>query len=596
MPHYHNDSEVIKNLFGDRLAQERGEQESRQRAQLESRIDALKSQLTQSAVDSQVYIDLANGYAVLDDYAATLDTLRTAAARFPLDGEVHYALIRRLQKYGLDEEALAAGERACRLVPDDFALRLNYHLYLPKLYDSEPEIHRWHRRYTQGLEQCIAACDLETREGALRAAGGFSRYANFFLAYQGFDDIPLLRCYGEFVHRVMAAAYPHWSQLPAVPPARSEPRVGFVSAFFRSHTVGQHFLGWLTERDRTVYRAHCYYLGDVQDSITEEYRRASDSFFQNRDLETMCAAIQRDQPDVLVFTDVGMDPIVSQIAALRLAPVQCVAYGHPVTTGLPTMDYFISGELMEPPDPQQFYTEKLVTLPNLGICYAKPIIPRAFLTKTRSDFGLPADAVVYLSCQSLFKYLPQYDHLFAEIALAVPNARFVFLGPNELRRRAFLRRLERAFSAAGLRAADFCCVLPEQSSFDYWNLHLVADVFLDTIGWSAGRSALDAVGCGLPIVTLPGRIMRQRQASATLSLLGVGETIARNETDYTKIAVRAGKERQWGKETVSKIESGHRCFSQRSTLRALENLVCGFVPNADEAIGSLWKIGDPVHD
>ena len=60
---------------------------------------------------------------------------------------------------------------------------------------------------------------------------------------------------------------------------------------------------------------------------------------------------------------------VVMLAALWLAPIQCASWGHPDTTGLPTIDYFLSGELMEPPDADEHYTERLVRLPNLAIYY-----------------------------------------------------------------------------------------------------------------------------------------------------------------------------------------------------------------------------------
>ncbi|WP_257237152.1 hypothetical protein [Nostoc sp. 'Peltigera malacea cyanobiont' DB3992] len=120
----------------------------------------------------------------------------------------------------------------------------------------------------------------------------------------------------------------------------------------------------------------------------------------------------------------GMNPQTLQMAGLRLAPVQCVAWGHPVTTGLPTIDYFLSSELMEPENGQEHYSEKLIRLPNIGVSYPKPYIPPVI--KTRSYFQLLDDAVIYLCCQAPFKYLPQYDFIFAEIARRVPQAKFVF--------------------------------------------------------------------------------------------------------------------------------------------------------------------------
>jgi predicted O-linked N-acetylglucosamine transferase (SPINDLY family) len=74
---------------------------------------------------------------------------------------------------------------------------------------------------------------------------------------------------------------------------------------------------------------------------------------------------------------------------------------------------------MEPENAQSHYSEQLVYLPNIAISYPKPIIPEP--KKVRTEFKLRDDAIVYLSCQSLFKYLPQYDYVFAAIAQRVPK-------------------------------------------------------------------------------------------------------------------------------------------------------------------------------
>src|SRR5204863_2242617 len=100
---------------------------------------------------------------------------------------------------------------------------------------------------------------------------------------------------------------------------------------------------------------------------------------------------------------------------------------------------------------------------------------------------------VYLCCQQLCKYLPQHDHLFADIAKAVPNAQFVFVSPNQTLTTDFKRRLETSFAAAGLDAADHGVVLPEQSRVDYWNLHLAADVFPDSVDWSGRNTTMEAI-------------------------------------------------------------------------------------------------------
>src|SRR5262249_27726786 len=181
---------------------------------------------------------------------------------------------------------------------------------------------------------------------------------------------------------------------------------------------------------------------------------------------------------------VGMDQMTPRLAGLRLAPVQASSWGHPETSGLPTIDYFLSSELMEPPEADAYYTEKLVRLPNLGIAYVPP--PIAASSVTRATLGLGPDTVVFWCCQHLPKYLPEFDGVFARIARQVDNARFVFIASprGEEVTHAFRRRLARAFAAEGLDAARYVVMLGRLMTADFVGVARISDVFLDSIGWS----------------------------------------------------------------------------------------------------------------
>jgi predicted O-linked N-acetylglucosamine transferase (SPINDLY family) len=200
------------------------------------------------------------------------------------------------------------------------------------------------------------------------------------------------------------------------------------------------------------------------------------------------------------------------------------------------------------------------------------------MIKTRANWGIPEDATVYLCCQSLFKYLPQNDRIFATIAHSVPKAKFVFIGRRGVPCSKFWIRLQRAFSAVGLNAGDYCLLLPDQSYFDYWNLNLVSDVFLDSVGWSGGMTSLEAIACGLPIVTLPGKFMRGRHSYAMLTQLGITETIAVSETNYIDIAVRLGLDNTWRKSIVQRIGTNNeRLYSDVRNVRSLEQFIEGVI-------------------
>ena len=293
-------------------------------------------------------------------------------------------------------------------------------------------------------------------------------------------------------------------------------------------------------------------------------------------MDEICTSVRAMELDFLIFLDVGIDPLMTQLAALRLAPIQCLAWDHPSTSGLPTMDYALSSELAEPVGAEIHYTETLVRLPGTGVSYTKPRIPFPLLRKIRADFGLDDNSVVYLCCQSIFKFLPGNDDVYVEIAKRVPNAQFVFVNSNSLVRTDFESRLGKSFAQSGLSLRHHYLMLSHMTHVDYWNLQLVSDVFLDSIGWSSGGSIHDAVACGIPVVTLRGDIMRARQGLAILTQAGIPETIAMNKRQYIDLAVKLATNteyrRQIALETKEKKES---LFSDRRVTPALESFLMG---------------------
>jgi predicted O-linked N-acetylglucosamine transferase (SPINDLY family) len=248
-----------------------------------------------------------------------------------------------------------------------------------------------------------------------------------------------------------------------------------------------------------------------------------------------------------------------------------MAWGHPITSGLPTIDYFLSSDLMEPETALFHYNETLVRLPNISVCYEQPLVSEP--TITRADLGLREESVIYLCCQSLFKYLPQFDYIFPQIALQIPQAQFAFISHSVTAITAqYKTRLERAFASFRLNSEDYCVILPRLERVDYFNLNLVSDIFLDTLYWSGGNTTLEAIACGLPVVTCPGEFMRSRHAYGILKMMGVTQTIAKNEAEYIEIAVRLGLEPDWRQEIVQKIYERHsRLYNDRTCVTALES-------------------------
>jgi protein O-GlcNAc transferase len=522
----------------------------------------------------ETYIEIAQCHRKLKVHEAAIAILADGIKHCDFHARLRLSYIHLLAQCNRTREAIAAAHEASLLLPQEFLWKVKEACLLPIIYQSPEEVDRYRRRFTEGLLRLSGELRLDTpdeKRGALSAIGN---HVNVHLGYQGRNDRELQVQYGEMVHRIMAANYPQWTVTLPVPSAPSDGalRVGYISSRFRNLSATKYFLGWLRGHRQDKFAVYAYHAGGKTETTTGEVRRASRHFRQLSDsLEESCKAILADQLHILVFLDVGMAPVMTQLAALRLAPIQCAAWDQPVTTGLSAVDYFLSSDLAEPEDARDHYSETLIKLPGTGTCYQKPVIPTVLLNKTRRDFRIREDAAVYLCCQYAFKYPPDQDDCFVQIAKRVPNSQFVFLTPNVFVARDFRERLDRAFSAAGLRAGDYCVLLPEVERFTYWNLNLLGDVVLDTLDWSGGVSTFEAIACRLPVVTLPGKVMRGRQSYAILKQLGVTETIARDKADYVEIAARLGLDRQWRDSVVEKMIANYSLlYSDKRCVEALE--------------------------
>jgi protein O-GlcNAc transferase len=519
--------------------------------------------------------NLGSAHQAKDEHERAVECFRRARELAPKVALFPLNLGNTLLDMNRTEEAIDQYRQASELDPDLLEARWHQRLALPVLYEREEEIGEWRARFREGLGRLIEETPVteETAPAAFRAVGSMT---NFFLAYQAQDELELQRRYGEFVHRIAAVRYPKWTRpRPMHRPGKDgRIRVGFVSAHFRYHAATRMALNFIREGDREAFKYYCYHTGAAHDDFTEHFRGCADEWYENaRDIEAMAKRIASDRPHVLIYTDIGIQASITALAALRLAPIQCVLWGHPVTSGSPVIDYFLSSDLMEPADGEARYSEQLIRLPNLGVKYVRPELPAD--PKSRVELGLPAtgEAVVYLACQSLYKYLPQHDHLFVDIARRVPGAIFAFTAARSRTITGqFRARVGRAFAEAGLDAERHCRILPRlDPKTDFLALHMASDVCLDTLDWSGGNTTIESLTAGLPVVTLPGRFMRGRHAYAMLRMIELEETIASDKDEYVEIAARLGLDEAYRNAVAEKVRAcSDRIFDDPTPVRALE--------------------------
>lgn len=359
----------------------------------------------------------------------------------------------------------------------------------------------------------------------------------FYLPYAVDDVRALQQRFGHLAADATIARYGE-AAIPKVAPAGGERiRLGIVSAHVREHSVWKIPLrGWLAGLDRSLFDVSLYDVGGSTDVVTAAAGGLVESVHHGpRSTAAWRELILADRLQALIHSEVGMSGAAFRLAAMRLAPLQCVGPGHPVTTGLPTMDLFLSSDAMEPSDGDEHYTERLIRLPGLGFPWRPP--PSAAAPPAIPS--LPGGTRFFCG-QSPFKYRPEDDALLVAIARAVPDARFVFIAGAGEAGDLLVERLGRAFAAAELDWSKHGHVVGRVKPSVFAGLARACDVVLDSPSWSGCNSTLEGLGDGTPVVTLPGPTMRSRHTAAILRRVGVTDGIARDRDDYVGQAITLG--------------------------------------------------------
>ena len=491
--------------------------------------------------------DIAEAHSNLGIALKDLGQLESALACYrraleinPDLAEIHGSLGVALKEQGKLAEAEASYRRALAMQPDNAVFRVAQTFSLPIAPQTATASVAVSAEFDHALRE-LSAWLLSSPAHQARFSEAVGSQQPFYLAYRNGNHVALLSRYGDIV----AASL---DQIPTTSvPKREKIRLVVVSNHFRRHSVWDVVLrGVLANLDRTRFEVMLYNMSRVEDEETKFAKSQCDAW---KDFHTISGfdgwldAMAADRPDVIFYPEIGMDPMTCRLAARRLAPLQVAGWGHPVTTGLPTIDLYFSGEMLEAPDADTHYREKLVRLPGTGCCTTPiKVIPEA-LTELSAKLG-KRRGTRFVIAQMPFKFDPADDALFASIAAAVGESTFILLNYPQFSwaTEPLIARLDQAFRERNLDPQQHLLVIPWLSREKFYALLDLCDIYLDCPSFSGYTTAWQAIHRGLPVVTLEGKFMRQRLAAGLLRKIGMTETIATSKDDYVEITTRMAAE------------------------------------------------------
>lgn len=445
--------------------------------------------------------------------------------------QVHLKLAHCYKLLGALQSALDHYQEALALRPDRWLIEVQAGLLLPQIYDSVESVLQWRDRYTLALQYFL---DKVAQQQFPRSVQSLALEAPaFLLAYQGLHHKELLQLTSQLWRQLL-----HLPEQPPQPLPKALPqaprKIALMSAFLFGHSLSGVYQGLVEHwAQRPDIELHFFALGPLHRDDFTAYLQSLGHFHfldPGQSLPQLAEQVLQVAPDILLYPEVGSEAVAYFLAHLRLAPVQAAFYGHPVTTGISTVDYFLSPEVLEVPEAQDHYSEQLVRLPRVPFVYQHS---SALVPFSREAHGLKATDHLYLIPSALFKVHPKMDAVFADIYAQDPQAVFCFIAASgNTWSEQLQRRLRKVLPDSAL------CFLPHLPQPAFFGLLQAADVVLDTFYFASGNVSYQCFALEVPLVTLPGRLMRSRTTAGLYEWLDISHCTAHNEAHFVELCVK----------------------------------------------------------
>jgi tetratricopeptide (TPR) repeat protein len=475
--------------------------------------------------------------------------------------EVYINIANIHKEHGRTNEAISCYEKAISIKHNP-EFEIKKALTLPIINKSQESI----KQYRCELADQIKL--LETEDITIQDPHKQVGLTNFYLVYHGLNDRKLQETIAAFYNRIC----PDLSWIsPGINKIRQpydKIKIGIISKFLSNHTIGVLNQGIIKHLSRERFHIKLFIFTEQnRDSLANAINNSADEVIVlPRDMRVARKEVAEHSLDVLYYLDIGMDPLTYFMAFSRLAPVQCVTWGHPITTGIPNMDYFISSAAAELPGAEINYSEQLVLPDILTTYYYRPKHPEEI--RSREYFGFSKGYNLYICPQSLFKFHPEFDDILGKLLRQDQHGLLVLI---EGKHKHWTELLHERFASSFPDVIDRVKFIPRMSTNDYLSFLKIADVLLDTPYFGGGSSSMEAFAFGIPIVTLPGKYLCSRLTLALYRQMDVMDCVASDAHTYLKIAYRLANDTAWRDNISRKIEANADClFENVETVHELE--------------------------
>ena len=455
---------------------------------------------------------------------------------------------------GNDIAAAGTALEKCLALEEQPAIRIELAILAPPIPESWEEIHDCRRRALQNLDALL------DRPASNSEKLDCLRMSAFYMNYHGLDDRPVLDKIARAHLKLAPDLYweaPHVGRASRVD-GRERIKIGVLTEYLISdHSMFRSIAGLLERLDTRRFELVLLYGGRADRAAAERLDRAGIRAVRiPGELVRAREAIGRERLDILLYAEVGMSRLTYALTLSRLSPVQCVIPGHPITTGVPTMDYFLSVADYEPEDGDDHYSETLIRTAHPPLYGDPPPQPAAV---SRRNIGVAEGAPLFVCGQTLFKIHPEFDRDVAAVLRRDRRARLVMFETK-----AFGDAVRRRLARRVPDIVDQIVWQPRISLPEFLGIVTAADAVLDSPHFNGGTTTLQSFMLGAPVVTRPTRFMRGRVTHGVYRWIGIDTLSADSSEAYADLSWRLVEDPKWRSEIQAALRGASGALCGRS--------------------------------
>ncbi len=310
--------------------------------------------------------------------------------------------------------------------------------------------------------------------------------------------------------------------------------IGYFSADFKTHPVMSMIAPIFELHDKSKFQIYLYSFVEKEDEFTERAKNSGCIFKNIKKLnhfETVELA-RKDKIDIAIdlmgYTQYNRFSIFSY----RVAPIQINYLGYPGSLGSDKIDYIIADKIVIPNSHEQFYSEKIIRMPNCYLC-TDDKIEISKETISRKDFNLPEEGFVFTCFNGAKKITPNEFNIWMRLLKKIKGSVLWLQASNEsamdnLRMEAEKRNVDqnRLVFAYKIELSKHLA------------RHSLGDLGLDTFNFNGCTTSSFGLWAGMPILTKMGKSFPARMNASLLINLGLPELITYSEKEYEEVAIR----------------------------------------------------------